>query len=88
MTITCTLFIRGENCAAQNAATFTRQNPVTQETASIAPAATLKDAPRTADAAAAAFPQWRDTSVGERRRLLMAAAALPPKARSLKASTI
>ena len=52
MTITCTLFIHGEACAAQNAATFTRQNPVTQETASIAPAATLKDATRTADAAA------------------------------------
>ncbi|HFK4063394.1 TPA: aldehyde dehydrogenase [Kluyvera ascorbata] len=74
MTITCTLFIHGEACAAQNAATFTRQNPVTQKTASIAPAATLKDATRTADAAAAAFPQWRDTSPGERRRLLLAAA--------------
>ena len=74
MTITCTLFIHGEACAAQNAATFTRLNPVTQTVASVAPAATLTDATRTADTAAAAFPQWRDTPPGERRRLLLAAA--------------
>lgn len=71
MTITCTLFIHGEACAAQNAATFTRLNPVTQTVASVAPAATLTDTTRTA---AAAFPQWRDTPPGERRRLLLAAA--------------
>ncbi|MBC1184408.1 aldehyde dehydrogenase [Kluyvera sichuanensis] len=74
MTITCTLFIHGEACTAQNAATFTRLNPVTQTVASVAPAATLTDATRTADTAAAAFPQWRDTPPGERRRLLLAAA--------------
>lgn len=74
MTLTCTLFINGEACAAANAETFTRANPVTGETATRAPAATLTDALRTADAATAAFPQWRDTPPGERRRLLLAAA--------------
>ena len=74
MTLTCTLFINGEACAAANAETFTRANPVTGETATRAPAATLTDALRTADAATTAFPQWRDTPPGERRRLLLAAA--------------
>ena len=74
MTFTCTLFINGEACAASSAATFSRANPVSGDIATHAPAATLTDAIRTADAAAAAFPQWRDTPPGERRRLLLAAA--------------
>ncbi|WP_052283374.1 aldehyde dehydrogenase [Kluyvera genomosp. 1] len=74
MTIPCTLFINGEACSASNAATFSRTNPVSGDVATLAPAATLTDAIRTADAAAAAFPLWRDTPPGERRRLLLAAA--------------
>ena len=74
MTITCTLLINGEACAAQGNATFTRHNPIDHSVASIAPAATLADAVHVAEAAAAAFPAWRDTSPGERRRLLLAAA--------------
>ena len=74
MTIPCTLFINGEACAASNAATYSRANPVSGDIATLAPAATLTDAIRTADAATAAFAQWRDTPPGERRRLLLAAA--------------
>ena len=74
MTITCTLFINGEACAAQGNATITRLNPVNDVIASTAPAAGLVDAAHAADAASAAFPAWRDTSPGERRRLLLAAA--------------
>lgn len=74
MTITCTLFINGEACAAQGNATFTRLNPINDAVASTAPAAGLIDATHAADAAAAAFPAWRDTTPGERRRLLLAAA--------------
>lgn len=74
MTIPCTLFINGEACTASNAATYSRANPVSGDIATLAPAATLTDAIRTADAATAAFAQWRDTPPGERRRLLLAAA--------------
>ncbi|MEX3019640.1 aldehyde dehydrogenase [Kluyvera sp. STS39-E] len=74
MTFTCTLFINGEACAAANAASFSRLNPASGDIASISPAATVADAMRTADAAATAFPLWRDTPPGERRRLLLAAA--------------
>ena len=74
MTITCPLFINGEACAAADNATYTRLNPVTGDTASVASVATQQDTDRTAQSAAAAFPGWRDTSPGERRRLLLAAA--------------
>ncbi len=39
MTITCTLLINGEACAAQGNATFTRLNPINDAVASTAPAA-------------------------------------------------
>lgn len=74
MTITCTLFINGEACAAQGSTRFLRHNPLSHAVASEAPAATVADAVHAAEAAAAAFPQWRDTPPGERRRLLLAAA--------------
>jgi NAD-dependent aldehyde dehydrogenases len=74
MTITCTLFINGEACAASDNATHCRLNPVSGEIASRTPVATAEDTRRAADSAAAAFPQWRDTSPAERRRLLLAAA--------------
>ena len=67
MTITSPLFINGEACAAADNATYTRLNPV-------ASAASQQDTERAAQSAAAAFPGWRDTSPGERRRLLLAAA--------------
>ncbi|MEQ3626643.1 MAG: aldehyde dehydrogenase [Marinobacter sp.] len=60
--------------AASNGATFERANPVTGATATRAAAATVEDARRAADAAAAAFPKWSATPAGERRRVLLRAA--------------
>ena len=74
MTITCSLYSNGQWHDAEGRATFTRNNPLTQETASVASAASLADARRCADTAGAAFPQWRDTVPAERRRLLLEAA--------------
>lgn len=74
MTITCTLFINGESCAAQGGATFTRHHPLNEAPASTAAAGTPDDARHAAEAASAAFPAWRDTPPAERRRLLLKAA--------------
>jgi benzaldehyde dehydrogenase (NAD) len=71
---TVQLFIDGASVDATDAATFERANPVTGEVATTAAAATPDDARRAVDAAAAAFPAWADTSPGERRGLLLAAA--------------
>jgi acyl-CoA reductase-like NAD-dependent aldehyde dehydrogenase len=71
---TLNLFIGGEMVAASNGATFERANPVTGATATRAAAATVEDARRAADAAAAAFPKWSATPAGERRRVLLRAA--------------
>lgn len=68
------LFIDGASVDATDGATFERANPVTGDVASTAAAATPDDARRAVDAAAAAFPAWSDTSPGERRGLLLAAA--------------
>lgn len=74
MTITCNLYTNGQWHDAEGHATFTRDNPLTHERASVASAASLADARRCAAAAGAAFPQWRDTVPAERRRLLLEAA--------------
>lgn len=74
MTITCSLYSGGQWHDAEGNATFTRRNPLSGEIASVAPAASLYDARRCAQSAAAAFPSWRDTSPAERRRLLLEAA--------------
>ncbi|MXF47343.1 aldehyde dehydrogenase family protein [Raoultella sp. Lac2] len=74
MTITCNLYTRGQWHDAEGQATFTRTNPLSEQPASIAAAASLADARHSVEAAAAAFPQWRDTAPAERRRLLLGAA--------------
>ncbi|HAT1619693.1 TPA: aldehyde dehydrogenase [Raoultella planticola] len=74
MTITCNLYTHGQWHDAEGQATFTRSNPLSDQPASIASAASLADARRSVEAAAAAFPQWRDTAPAERRRLLLEAA--------------
>ncbi|WP_289294387.1 aldehyde dehydrogenase family protein, partial [uncultured Reyranella sp.] len=71
---TVNLFIGGDHCSAANGKRFERHNPITGDVATSAAAATVEDATRAADAAAAAFPVWSATSPGERRRLLLAAA--------------
>lgn len=68
------LLIGGEDVASSDGKTFTRKNPITGEVATIAAAATIDDAMKAADAAAAAFPEWSATGPEERRSKLMAAA--------------
>lgn len=71
MTITCNLYTQGQWHDAEGQATFIRANPLSEQPASIASAASLADARRSVESAAAAFPQWRDTPPAERRRLLL-----------------
>ena len=68
------LLINNEEVQATGGATFTRNNPITGELATRAAAATVDDALRAADAAAAAFPEWSRTGPGARRKILLAAA--------------
>ena len=76
-----TMLINGERVEAEHGATFERRNPLDGEVATVAPAASVADALRAVDAAAAAFPAWSAKGPGERRALLMKAAhALEAKA--------
>lgn len=74
MTITCNLYIDGQWHDAEGRRTFTRRHPAHDDVASVAAAASLADSKRCVEAAAKAFPLWRDTSPAERRRLLLDAA--------------
>lgn len=74
MTITCNLYIDGQWHDAEGRRTFTRRHPAHDEAASVAAAASLADGKRCVEAAACAFPLWRDTAPAERRRLLLEAA--------------
>lgn len=74
MTITCNLYINGQWHDAEGRRTFTRRRPAHDEAASVAAAASLADGKRCVEAAACAFPLWRDTAPAERRRLLLEAA--------------
>jgi benzaldehyde dehydrogenase (NAD) len=71
---TISMLINGEAVTARGGATFTRTNPLDGAIATTAPAASLPDVQAAIDAAAAAFPAWRDTAPGQRRALLMKAA--------------
>lgn len=55
-------------------ATFERKDPVTGKVATRAPAATVEDANRAVEAAAAAFPDWSEMGPNQRRALLLKAA--------------
>jgi acyl-CoA reductase-like NAD-dependent aldehyde dehydrogenase/ABC-type branched-subunit amino acid transport system ATPase component len=68
------LYIGGKHIAASNNATFERKNPVTGETVTVAAAASVEDATRAVDAAAAAFPAWSETGPAARRKMLLDAA--------------
>ncbi|MFZ4287824.1 aldehyde dehydrogenase [Variovorax sp. HJSM1_2] len=69
------MLINGQARAASNGATFERRNPLDNSVATTAPAATQDDAIAAVDAAAAAFPAWAAMGPGERRGLLLKAAA-------------
>lgn len=71
---TLKLMIKGSDVTASNGATFERKNPITNEVATIAAAATSDDAIAAVDAAAAAFPEWSQSSPKERRTILTKAA--------------
>ncbi|CAN7447745.1 aldehyde dehydrogenase [Pararhizobium sp. LjRoot255] len=66
--------INDEAMDASDASTFERVDPLTGDVATIAPAGSVTDMAKAANAAAAAFPAWSETGPGERRRLLNAAA--------------
>jgi vanillin dehydrogenase len=68
------LLIGGKDLSASNQRTFQRLNPISGEIASIVAAASIDDAMRAADAAAAAFPAWSQLGPSERRKRLNAAA--------------
>lgn len=68
------MLIGGQDMAAENNRTFERRDPVTGEVATVAPAASVSDALKAVEAAAAAFPAWSQTGPGARRTLLLKAA--------------
>ncbi|WP_138469133.1 aldehyde dehydrogenase [Poseidonocella sp. HB161398] len=68
------LYVNGQHVPAEGGRVFARANPVTGEVVTEAAAASLDDAARAVDAAAAAFADWSETTPGERRRILLAAA--------------
>jgi acyl-CoA reductase-like NAD-dependent aldehyde dehydrogenase len=70
------LLIAGKDCDASNGAVFERLSPVTGGLSTVTSAATLEDAMRAADAAAAAFPAWAATTPADRRALLERAARI------------
>jgi acyl-CoA reductase-like NAD-dependent aldehyde dehydrogenase len=70
------LLIDGEERPAKSGRTFERHDPFTTKVATVAPASGLDDVKAAVDAASAAFPAWSRTGPGERRNLLLKAAAV------------
>ena len=70
--MTIQFLIGGEAVAGSR--NFTRLDPVTGEVATVAAAASVADALKAVDVAAAAFPGWAATPPAERRKLLNKAA--------------
>ncbi len=68
------LIIADREVAAGGERTFDRLDPMTGAVATRAAAASVGDAHKACDAAAAAFPEWSVVAPGERRRLLLKAA--------------
>jgi len=81
------LLIGAERRAADNGATFTRNNPLDGKVATTAPAASAADAVAAVEAAQAAFPAWSRLDPNQRRRYLMKAAdALEARAEDFTAA--
>ena len=70
------MFIGGEWCGAADGRTYVKTNPYTGEVVSQVAAAKRADARRAVEAAAAAFPAWRETPPGVKRQLFLKAAEL------------
>ncbi|HEX8446730.1 MAG TPA: aldehyde dehydrogenase [Sphingomonas sp.] len=73
---TVNLLIDNRDVAAEGDATFDRIGPIAPDAATRAAAASIGDAGRAADAAAAALPDWAALGPNARRTLLLAAAAV------------
>ncbi len=71
---TCPLRIAGKATNATGGATFERRNPMTEEVATRAAAATPGDGAAAIEAAAAGFPVWSAFGPNQRRALLLKAA--------------
>ena len=67
---TARLLIGGVDRDAENGAVFERLNPISGDVVTKASAATRDDARAAADASAAAFPAWADTTPAFRRAIL------------------
>src|SRR3981081_3858267 len=67
--VNVSLIIGNEDVPASDGATFERRDPASGELASSAPAASVKDALKTADAASAAFASWSSLGPTARRQL-------------------
>lgn len=73
----CELYIDGAWCPASSGRTYTNTNPAApSQVLSHHPKATADDVNAAVEAAAAAFPAWRDTPAPARGRILAKAAAL------------
>jgi len=70
------MFIGGEWCGAADGGTYAKTNPYNGEVVSRVAAAKRVDARRAVEAAAAAFPAWRETKPAARRKLFLKAADL------------
>lgn len=68
------LLIDNTESAASGGGIFERHNPMTGGVVTRAAAASVDDAIRAADAAAAAFPDWSRTAPAARRKILLSAA--------------
>jgi benzaldehyde dehydrogenase (NAD) len=81
------MLIGGSACAASNGATFERRNPLDGSVATRAPAATVQDAQRACEAAAAAFTTWSKLGPNARRAMLIKAShALEAKGDAIAAA--
>jgi acyl-CoA reductase-like NAD-dependent aldehyde dehydrogenase len=69
--VNVSLIIGNEDVPASDGATFERRDPASGALASSAPAASVKDAFKTADAASAAFASWSSLGPTARRQLLL-----------------
>lgn len=69
------LLIGGKSVAASSGATFTRRNPLSEQVVARTAAATVDNARAAVEAATLAFKTWLQTGPGERRALLLEAAA-------------
>ncbi|GDX06253.1 aldehyde dehydrogenase [Buttiauxella sp. A111] len=72
--VSISMLINGLPVGAQNQATFERRNPLDEQVATIAPAATVNDARAAVEAANQAFVSWSQTGPNQRRALLLKAA--------------